>query len=43
VSLAADHTGDAASEVLGAAESLSKQSAQLSDNVSTFIRMAKAI
>jgi methyl-accepting chemotaxis protein len=43
VSLAADHTGDAASEVLGAAESLSKQSAQLSDNVSNFIRMAKAI
>ncbi len=43
VSRAAEQTGDAASEVLGAAESLSQQAALLSDKVSAFIRMAKAI
>jgi methyl-accepting chemotaxis protein len=43
VNQAADQTGEAAREVLGAADNLSKQTAQLSEEVKSFIRLAKAV
>ncbi len=43
VNQAADETGKAAGEVLGASENLARQSSQLNDEVTSFIRLAMAV